>query len=353
MKKAKIKITNQTPHATNSKKEYRNPLIVIPAEAGIQVPSFQKQETNKKGTGFRVKHGMTIFWTLNFIFACLILNFKFVPLTFAGEPPERIVSLAPSITEIVYALGLGNRLVGVTTYCDYPEEAKKKPKIGGMVNPSLETVVSLKPDIVLMTTDGNPKEFEDRLRSLNVKTYVFRARRLSELPQGIRGMGSVLGVKERADKLANRIEEAINKFRDKRRETSKYKNSSLVSRHSPPKKRILFIIWPEPLIVAGPGTAMDDVVTLLSAQNIASKAKVPYPKYSIEEIIYQDPDIIFIGIGNMNMKDVSDGLLRKISMVTAVKKDAVFYMSDRLHRLGPRIVEGIEEMDGYLNGVSK
>ncbi len=261
----------------------------------------------------------------------------------AGEPPERIVSLAPSITEVVYALGLEDRLVGVTTYCDYPEEAKKKPKVGGMVNPSIEAVITLKPDIVIMTTDGNPKEFEDRLRSINVKTYVFRARRISELPQGIREMGMVLGVKERAEIVAGEIEGKINRFR--------VMGQGAEGRGQ--RKRVLFIVWPEPLIVAGPGTAMDDVVTLLSAQNIASKAKVPYPKYSIEEIIHQDPDIIFIGKGNMNMKDVSDGLLRKISMVTAVKRGAVFYMSDRLHRLGPRIVEGIEEMDEYLKGVSK
>ncbi len=85
---------------------------------------------------------------------------------FAGgstATPQRIISLAPSTTEILFALGLGDNIVGVTTFCDYPEEAKTKPKIGGMSNPSLEAVVSLKPDIVVVTTDGNPKEFEERL----------------------------------------------------------------------------------------------------------------------------------------------------------------------------------------------
>jgi iron complex transport system substrate-binding protein len=77
-----------------------------------------------------------------------------------ASPPKRIVSLAPSMTEILYALGLGDNIVGVTTFCDYPEEAKKKPKIGGMSNPSMEAVLTLKPDIVVLTTDGNPKEFE-------------------------------------------------------------------------------------------------------------------------------------------------------------------------------------------------
>ena len=104
----------------------------------------------------------------------------------AEKTPDRIISLAPNITEILFALGLGERIVGVTNFCDYPEEAMNKQKVGGMTNPSLEAVVSLRPDIVVMTTDGNQKEFEKKVRSLKIKTYVFKARRISELPQGIR-----------------------------------------------------------------------------------------------------------------------------------------------------------------------
>lgn len=273
------------------------------------------------------------FCILNFIFAFLILNLAF-PITAIAGSPRRIISLAPSITEILYSLGLGDRLVGVTKYCDYPEEAKGKAKIGGMSNPSLEAVLLLRPDIVVMTTDGNPKEFEERLSSLNIKTYVFRARRLSELPQGIREMGLALGAQERAETVAKEIEDTINKLT----------NSLLVTRHSSMKRKVLFIIWPEPLIVAGPGTAIDDAITLLGNENIASRAKTTYPKYSIEEIIHQSPDVIFIGKGHVNMKEVSKGLLKRISMVPAVKNGSVFYVSDSLYRLGPRVVKGIEEM---------
>src|SRR3990167_697251 len=119
--------------------------------------------------------------------------------------PERIVSLAPSVTEILYAIGLEDKIVAVTNFCDYPPQAKEKPKIGGMSNPSLEAVVSSKPDIVVMTTDGNPKGFEERLKQLGIQTYVFRARRLSELSEGIRELGITLGVGERANKLAEEI----------------------------------------------------------------------------------------------------------------------------------------------------
>ncbi len=259
----------------------------------------------------------------------------------AAELPKRIVSLAPSMTEILYALGLGENIVGVTSYCDYPEEAKKKPKIGGMSNPSLEAVISLKPDIVMMTTDGNPKEFEERLHSLKIKTYVFRSRKLADLPGGIREMGASLGKKEKAEALATEIEKAVNKF--------KIKNSRLSESPEVTKlkiqNKILFIVWPEPLIVAGPGTAIDDAINLLGHENIASKAKTTYPKYSMEEVIRQSPDVIFIGrVMGQDISDVSQGLLKKISHVPAVKNSRVFYVSDSLYRLGPRVVRGIEEL---------
>ena len=117
--------------------------------------------------------------------------FSFTSLALA-KSPERIVSLAPSTTEILFAAGLGEKIVGVTNFCDHPEEAKLKPKIGGMSNPSLEKVVSLQPDIVVMTTDGNPREFELKLRSLKIKTFVFKSLTMAELPDGIRKMGAAL-----------------------------------------------------------------------------------------------------------------------------------------------------------------
>ncbi|MEW6571988.1 MAG: cobalamin-binding protein [Nitrospirota bacterium] len=269
------------------------------------------------------------------IFLCIFAS-SLLPSNVYAAPPKRIISLAPNMTEILYALNLGESIVGVTSFCDRPEDAKKKPKIGGMTNPSLEAIISLKPDIVVMTTDGNPKEFEERLRSLGIKTYVFKAKRLSELPQGIRDMGLVLGVREKSEAFAREIDIAVNKL-------TVSKNSKLKTRNLKPKKG-LFIIWPEPLMVAGAGTVIDDVITLLGAENIAAKAKTSYPKYSIEEIVHRSPDVIFIGGGHINTKEASKGLLKKIGSVPAVKNGSVFYLSDSLYRLGPRVIKGITEM---------
>lgn len=250
-----------------------------------------------------------------------------------AETPKRIVSLAPSMTELLFAFGLEDRIAGVTSFCDYPESAKKKPKIGGMSNPSLEAVISLKPDIVVMTVDGNPKEFEERLRSMKIKTYVFRARRLPEFPQGIREMGAELGVKEKADLLAGEIEKTLAKFR----------------KAGPPaqQKKVLFIIWPEPLIVAGRGSITDDALTLLGQKNISDDSRTSYPKYSIEEIIRRAPDVIFIGRGK-GMEEISEGLLQRLKTVSAVKNGRVFYVSDYLYRLTPRTVKGVEELARHL-----
>ena len=180
------------------------------------------------------------------------------------------------MTEIVLALGLGDHVVGVTTYCDYPEEAKKKPKVGGMSNPSLETVVSLKPDLVVLTTDGNPKEFQERLKDLKIKTYVFTARRLSELPQGHPGTRQGAG----------RSRTGQNNWHMRQRPVWQKFKRSFSSDHAPSSK-VLFIVWPEPLIVAGPRTVIDDAFPILGQKNIAASAKTEYPKYSIEEVIRQ------------------------------------------------------------------
>jgi iron complex transport system substrate-binding protein len=271
-----------------------------------------------------------------------VLCFTILGRADSAPPPKRIVSLAPSTTEILFALGLGDRVVGVTSFCDYPEEAKKKPKIGSMSNPSLEAILLLKPDIVVMTMDGNPKEVEERLRSLEITTYVFTARRISELPQGIREMGKALQVEEKADKLAREMEARIAKL-------TMDKKSSLVSRPSSLRKKVLFIVWPEPLIVAGPGTAIDDAITLLGYENIASRTRTTYPKYSMEEVIHRAPDVIFIGRGwGMDMQAVSQGLLQKMASVPAIKSGSVFFVGDGLYRLGPRVVKGIEELSACL-----
>ena len=256
------------------------------------------------------------------------------PPSYAGEPalpPVRIISLSPATTEILFALGAGDRIIGVTSFCDHPEEAKKKQKIGGMSNPSLEAIVALKPDLVVMTTDGNPQEVDERLRTMGLRTYVWTARKLSELPGGIRALASVIRAQARGEKLAGEIETGIQR--------------SLVKDRPSRRLKVLYIVWPEPLLVAGPGTAIDDAIVLLGMNNAAAGARTAYPRFSIEELIRQAPEVVFIGKGSgMDMQAVSQGILKKLATVPAVRNNKVCYVSDGLYRLGPRVVQGIEEL---------
>ncbi|MCC6347788.1 MAG: ABC transporter substrate-binding protein, partial [Nitrospirales bacterium] len=233
---------------------------------------------------------------LRWIFVSLLLFLCIAPPVQAGGAPQRIISLAPNLTEILFAIGLGDRIVGVTTFCDAPEEAKRKPKIGGMSTPSLEAVLTAKPDLVVVNTDGNQKEFERRLRSFHIKTYVFTARRIHDLPAAISALGEATGARENADRLAGEIGTALAKAE---------------SRRPPSSRRILYIVWPEPLIVAGPGTAIHDALTLIGQKNIAGRAPMAYPRYSIEEVLRQSPDIIIIGKGH-GIKEASGKLLKRL-----------------------------------------
>ena len=256
-----------------------------------------------------------------------------------AESPKRIISLAPNITEMLYAVGAEDSIVGVSSFCDYPEVAKKKAKVGGMSNPSLEAVVSLKPDLVLFSIDGSPKAFEERLRTMKIKTFTLRSKRIMELPQGIRQIGAAVGAVEKAEKVAQEMEKKISDISER----EKYRNLHRTTM----KPKVLFIIWPDPLIVAGPGSITDDALRIVGAENIAGKAVSAYPKYSIEEILRQSPDVIFIGKGK-GMDKVSEGLLKRLRSVPAVRTNKVYYVSDYLYRLGPRTVMGVEELARYL-----
>lgn len=268
----------------------------------------------------------------------LIVSWLVLPGAAGGGQPTRIISLAPNITEILYDLGLENRVAAVTSYCNYPPRAEEKPRVGGFSNPSLESIVAMRPDLVIMTDDGNPKEISEKLRKLGIPVYVFRAARLGQLPGELRKLGTFLGVKDAAARSAKRIERTLRRYKDWARKSS-----------GCDVRKVLFIVQPDPLIVAGPGTAIDDSLKLLGARNIASDAGSRYPKYSFEEVVHRSPDIIFIGQGHRADENVR-GLLKRWSVLEAVRQGKVYYVSDSLFRLGPRIADGIREMAGPLGG---
>jgi len=250
--------------------------------------------------------------------------------------PQRIVSLAPSLTEIICDLGLESRIVAVTDYCDYPAGVIKKPKVGGFSNPSLETIVSLKPDLVVMTVDGNPQLLDIRLRKMGRKTYIFRARRIKELPDAMRGLGRALGVGQTAEVRATWFEGELRSLERRKRALSKTSPRTAV-----------FVVQPVPLIAAGKETLADDAFEILGIENIGATGGSGYPKFSLEEIIRLSPDAFFFGRGN-GMEGRAQPLLKRLAVLPAVRDKKVFFLDEAVYRLGPRIINVLKEMSNCL-----
>lgn len=248
-------------------------------------------------------------------------------------PPKRIITLTPNTTEIVFALGLGDRLVGVSSFSDFPKEALKITKVGPMNSPSIEAIITLSPDLVILSTDGNRSDFKYKLEKLGIPTFVIKARRLDELPGDIRVLAKGLGKDASGEALAREIEKSI---------------LTLTTEGTGKKNRsALFIVWPEPLIVAGPGTLIHDALKIIGLTNIAEDSITEYPKFSIEAIIQRSPEIIFISTSHANIRELSNRLLKKLKSTRAVKNNRVYYTGDEILRLGPRTIAGIEELRGF------
>ena len=258
------------------------------------------------------------------------------PVTVFPASPERIVSLAPNLTEIICDLGMGERIVAVTDYCDYPPEVIKKPKVGGFSNPSLEMIVSLKPDLVFLTEDGNPKSVDDRLRKMGIKTYIFRARKIKELSQAILNLGKALGEPRKAKLKAQWLETQLNRFEKRDR---KYFEGQV--------KKAVFIVQPVPLIVAGKETIMDDAFEILGIANIGAAGGKGYPKFSVEEFISLEPYALFFGKGN-KMEERAKPLLDKLKFLPAVREGRIFFLDEAVYRLGPRIVNVLQEISDSI-----
>lgn len=244
----------------------------------------------------------------------------------SGEPPRRIVSLAPNLTELVCSLGLEKSLVGVTSYCDRPASVKGKPTVGGPANPSLEAVLRLKPDLVVVDEEGVGVNLSKKLHKLGIKTFVFHGSRLDRLVPAIRQLGNELGVPQAAERLASRIEGGLHADKGRTEQI-----------------RTLFVIWPDPLVAAGPGSLLDDVMQRVGFANIAEDARSGYPRLSLEAAIARNPQLIVVGQGD-KLAAPTQRMFKHLSSLEAVRQGRACMVSDALYRPGPRIPEGIAEL---------
>ena len=246
-----------------------------------------------------------------------------------AQPAARVVSLAPANTEIAFALGAGSKLVAGTSYDDYPAAAKALPKIGDFQSPSVEKIVAFKPDLVL-ATGGIQSGLRSQLEKLGVKVFVVNPSTLDGVYSDMTALGKLLGVSGNATTVVDAMKQ--------RAAAVEQKVAGLA------KPAVFVEIYSKPLMTAGTGTFIDNLVTLAGGTNIGDAAGSGYPSFSEEVLLKDNPDVYIATTGSM----ASPGQIAKrsgYSGLKAVKDGRVYVIDDNLLvRPGPRLVDGLEQL---------
>jgi iron complex transport system substrate-binding protein len=258
------------------------------------------------------------------------------------EKPERIISLAPSNTEILFALGLGENIVGVTEYCNYPPETEAKEKIGSYSTPHIEKIVNHNPDLVFAAY-GNPTGTVEALKRFNLTVIGLNARNLDEILYDLRLVGEITGTSTNASKLVTDMTQRI--------EATDERLSALNSEEKP---TVLHIIWHDPVWIAGKGTFEDELISRGGGVNIAPAEG--YKTLSLEHLIELNPDVIITpsgtGMGGTQTNFTYQYIINgpRLRDIKAVSTKRVYVINaDIVCRAGPRIVEALEEMAKMLH----
>jgi iron complex transport system substrate-binding protein len=244
--------------------------------------------------------------------------------------PQRIVTLAPSLTEIVYFLGLGDRVVGVTRFSSYPPEAARKPRVGSYVDLNAEKIVSLSPDLVIGTSDGNQPRVVALLEKAGIPVFIVNPRNLGEVIETVVDIGRVCGVPDKARVLADELSARV---------------ESIVSKTKALERPVVFLqVNPKPIMTINGDTFSSDLIRLAGGLNMARDEPITYPRISLEAVIQRRPDVIVVS--SMERGGELESIKRRwleLPVIPAAKNGRVHLVeSDLIDRPSPRIVDGLE-----------
>lgn len=263
-----------------------------------------------------------------------------------GAPPRRIVSTAPSITETLFALGLGDRVVGVSTYCHYPPETASLPKVGTYLRPNVERIAALEPDLVILLKQ--PQGVEEQLRRIALPVLLVEHGDLDRMFAAIGAIGEAAGVESRARELTGRIRAELDEIRARTRRL--------------PRRSLLFVVGRTPgrlegLIAVGRGSYLNAVIEIAGGRNVLADSPVDYPKISLETVLARNPEVI-VDMGEMaETKGVTEerkqqvvALWRQRPSLQAVAAGRVYAVASDIFVVpGPRVVEAAEAFARMLH----
>jgi len=254
--------------------------------------------------------------------------------------PEKIISLAPSNTEILYALELEHKLVGVTEYCNYPETAKQKPQIGGFSTIDIEKVVAIEPDLIL-AANIHKDEVIPQLERLGFTVLTLDPKTVDDVLEAINLIGKSIGKVEKASHLTTEMENRIKAVTGK---TSKLPEAQ--------RPKVFYVLWHDPLMTAGSETRIHELIEKAGGINIAQDLAEEYPKISLEAVIMANPQVIIAGSGHGSGQDVPFQFALtepRLGEVEARLEGRIYEIdSDLTSRPGPRIVDGLEKLAEFI-----
>ncbi|MBF0224982.1 MAG: cobalamin-binding protein [Desulfobacterales bacterium] len=246
------------------------------------------------------------------------------------DKPERVIALAPSITEIIFAIGEQHRLKGVTKFSDYPSDAARLPKVGSYVQLDIERIIALKPDLCIGIKDGNPIETVTRLESFKIPVYAVDPKNLQGVLDTVNDISILLNAEEKGSHIVNDMKSRINAVK---------KLSNTVSY----RPKVFFQIGVSPIVSIGTDSFLHELIITAGGQNV-SEGKIPYPRFTVEQIIALEPDIIIITSmerGGLFEKAKEEWSYWK--SIPAVKNNKIYVVDSNLFdRPTPRVLSGIE-----------
>lgn len=246
------------------------------------------------------------------------------------QPARRIVSLAPHLTELLFAAGAGDRVVGVSAYSDYPEAAQKLPQIGGGAGLDLEGIVALRPDLIVAWASGNPASQIERLESLGLPVFVAELRRLDDIPRMIDRLGQLASTQRQAEAASQRFRARLVELR--------------THNAGPPQLRVFYQILDESLMTVNGQHMISDVIQLCGGENIFSALPMLTPRLDPEAVLKANPQVI-VASGEESAWQEWRRRWRRWPGLSAVAGDRLYYLSpDLIHRPSPRLLEGATQM---------
>lgn len=269
----------------------------------------------------------------------------------AANPfPQRIVSCMPSITEMLFAIGLDKRIVGVTLNCNYPPAALRKEKVGREVM-NVEKIISLKPDLVVMLKSAQPSEIE-KLKKRGLPRQAGGLPVMTIDPQTVHGvmtaiieLGKATGNNQQAEKLVAQMQARLGKVR---RAMGRVQDSPARQKIAQRESRVLVIVGVNPLVVVGGNNFIADIIKTAGAKNVAAKLRGPYPQYSFEQLVKDDPDAVIV-VKNVVLGEKEIYNDKRLQKLRAVQNKRVLVIdADIISRPGPRVVDAVEIIANFL-----